>query len=474
MRNKKNIEFVKNNDLVYVSALSGTGKTTLLEDISNAFFDRKIIYLCFNEKMAKESRLRFAGKENVDCFTFHSWAYKNIGYKYNKKLTNKISLSLIKKELFLSANKNGNYIAGAILNIIERFCQSEYFKIKNLFSLQKKSNEYKYSGLKLEALIVLSEIIWSKMCDEKSNMPITHDVYLKIYQLSNNGFPKINYDMILVDEVQDSNALIKNLIVEQNITYKTKTVLVGDKNQNIYGFRGTVDIYKELDLMRDAKELKLNKTYRFGNAIAEVANKILFIKGEDQFLIGNEEIDSKIGVIDNKYQYAIISRTNYGVLGNFLKEGLKGKKIYFKSNINIHINKLFDVLNLKINNRSGIINPEIKKWNSYSKFCKFYKDDIEYSSLIRLINNYKGDFFNDIKIARNNVVDNIEESNIILGTLHSCKGLEFHQVVLGNDYYMPYDKKGDIKKDLNVEELNILYTAITRAKMNLFLNEKYL
>ena len=47
-----------------------------------------------------------------------------------------------------------------------------------------------------------AELIWSQMLDFKNkDISMTHDGYLKIYQLSK---PKLlNYDCILIDEAQD-------------------------------------------------------------------------------------------------------------------------------------------------------------------------------------------------------------------------------------------------------------------------------
>ncbi|MBR7550935.1 hypothetical protein KC220_20545, partial [Mycobacterium tuberculosis] len=47
--------------------------------------------------------------------------------------------------------------------------------------------------------------LWYDFQQPNGNFKITHDVYLKIYALSN---PKINYDFILFDESQDTDKLM--------------------------------------------------------------------------------------------------------------------------------------------------------------------------------------------------------------------------------------------------------------------------
>ena len=71
---------------------------------------------------------------------------------------------------------------------------------------------------------------------ENERIPATHDVYLKLYQLSK---PSIQgYDYIMLDEAQDANPSILDILSHQQI----QRIYVGDKNQQIYEFRGTIPI----------------------------------------------------------------------------------------------------------------------------------------------------------------------------------------------------------------------------------------
>ena len=65
---------------------------------------------------------------------------------------------------------------------------------------------------------------------------------------------------------------------------------------------------------------------------------------------------------------------------------------------------------------------------------------------------------------------------LILSTIHSAKGMEFHNVVIldVNDRFIPHCTPDDIeeneeKKDLYQEERRLFYVAMTRAKDNLFI-----
>src|SRR5690606_22415144 len=77
------------------------------------------------------------------------------------------------------------------------------------------------------------QMIWQRMIDPTHEMPITHDGYLKQYQLS---LPDLSgqYTTILLDEAQDTNPVTNHIVCQQ----KCKLVYTGDMHQQIYRFRG--------------------------------------------------------------------------------------------------------------------------------------------------------------------------------------------------------------------------------------------
>ncbi|MCP5859974.1 UvrD-helicase domain-containing protein, partial [Klebsiella pneumoniae] len=74
--------------------------------------------------------------------------------------------------------------------------------------------------------------IWAYMQDTKSDVKMPHDGYLKLYAMSR---PALRYDIILLDEAQDTNPITLDLVMAQR--GHAKIVLVGDRHQGIYGFR---------------------------------------------------------------------------------------------------------------------------------------------------------------------------------------------------------------------------------------------
>ncbi len=462
-RNEKNIKFISTNNAVYVPALAGTGKTTLLVDISLFFKEKKILYTALNDSIVQDAKSRFP--ENVVCKTIHSVAYEKVGKYYNKKLSYSFDVNQIIKYLLISNNQNKFFIANEVINKINEFCYSEYNNINDIIGF-----DFSSKFVKKEKLKIYLNVIWNKLIDKENNLKITHDVYLKLFQIQNGFTPLLDFDIILLDEAQDTNNCIKKIILDQHLHYNKKVIITGDPNQYIYGFRGSINLFEEIIYYPEFKKITLTQTYRFGKNIAKIANNVLdIIKYEDK-LIGNKTIIDGINTVDKKQQYTIINRTNSGLLGNLLKFG-KDKKIFISSKKALNFNLIMDIYFLK-NNPKLIVSSNIKKFKTFENFKRFSNEnnDIEYISLINIIDTYKSDIIENIKQVNKNITKKITEAEIILTTVHNAKGLEFNQVMLANDFYSPFNKNKEIKDNINIEEMYVLYTAITRAKNALNLN----
>ena len=264
MRNREHVKKISEGGFFYVSALAGTGKTTLIYDVCSYLKNKKVLYLSFNEKIAKEASAKFPN--NVDCKTIHSVAYKFFGYKYKNKLRTSIPYSYILEELPIKNRKDRFKIASAIMEKINYFLYSEFLNIEDSFGIND-SDSFKF----------YVKTIFEKMEDISHSFPITHDFYLKLFQKSSMLTDYLSkYSWVMLDEAQDSNSAIKSIVFNQGFLFNKNIVIVGDPNQYIYGFRGSINIFDSID-GNIFKKIELNKTYRFGREIARIANKILLL-----------------------------------------------------------------------------------------------------------------------------------------------------------------------------------------------------
>jgi F-box protein 18 (helicase) len=452
--------FSSKASILNVLAFAGTGKTTTLVELSKIHKDKRILYIAFNESVINEAKNKFPS--NVEITTSHSLAYRKFGFKYKNKIKPFVSFQKILNVLFLPKTNRNIILAKKILEGINKFCYSEYLNIEDAYYLIE-------SPLSEQKMKFYLKTIWEKMKSLQSNFPVTHDFYLKLFQLD---MPILDFDIILFDEAQDSNPAMKRLILNQTLVRKTKIIFVGDNYQNIYSFRGSINIFNE-DIL-NVETLPLTKSFRFGLEIAGVANNLLSLLNEKNKIIGNKEINSSVNYIDPSHQYTIITRTNAMILGNALRVAEDGKKVFFlDKEKGFNFKKILDIDSLYKNNIKEILNPDIKKFRTFMNLERYANvhDDQELIFMINVVRRHKKTIRESISKLNSLIVKDISQADVVLTTAHKAKGLEFDQVVLSNDFYNPFDKEGKLKQNINTEEINILYVALTRAVYNIYLNK---
>jgi hypothetical protein len=179
---ESHINTIVKGDNYAIQAPPGSGKTFLLLALA-----RKMpgygLSVSFNKLLSIEASKKF--NSAVTCKTGHALAYGAVGYKYKsrlKKLTGKHladTQDIGDWQLFNSPSNKG-YL---ILNTIRNYCYSadESISWKHVPKLTILNNED--IDLMKEDLVQNSAMIFNEMLNEQSDLPVTHDVYLKIWAL---------------------------------------------------------------------------------------------------------------------------------------------------------------------------------------------------------------------------------------------------------------------------------------------------
>ena len=115
-----------------------------------------------------------------------------------------------------------------------------------------------------------SRMLWGRMTNYRDPIPLGHDGYLKLWAL---GRPKLGSQYILLDEAQDTNAVVLGVLADQD----AQIVYVGDKYQQIYEWRGAINAMEKINGL---DEVSLTQSFRFGSAIADAASEVLRTLGE--------------------------------------------------------------------------------------------------------------------------------------------------------------------------------------------------
>jgi len=471
--------FVVNNVIVHNS-----GKTSTLVEYARRRPDEKILYLVFNRsaKLDAEQKFKTAGVVNVMIQTAHSLAYRKIIPIRGYRVTNDHKAFDIKNILNLGGvGYYGFIVASHISNYLELYFNSiaeEPIDVKDKYQEKLSSEQAKTFFISNDDVILQGVFEMIKRM-RQGVIDVTHSFYLKEYQLSN---PKLNYDCIMYDEMQDSNPVMIDIFIKQ----KCRKVCVGDDNQQIYGWRGAVNALSRVGF----HELPLTVSFRFNQEISDMAMRCLDMKKimNPQFkrfnICGSNQLKTK-GTI------AVLARTNLSLLAEaitYISSGNVGK-IYFEGNINSYtfMNgvSIYDVYNLYYNNVNYIRNPLIKMMKSFKDLEDYIKktEDNGLGMLVTIVRKYGKSIPSLFKRLKDiNLPDNRKhEADIIFSTIHKSKGLEYDTVKLMDDFIKDCEikdmvDKGNYKYDVVSEEVNVLYVAITRVKTELILSDgmKYL
>ncbi|MFA0921917.1 UvrD-helicase domain-containing protein, partial [Pseudomonas tremae] len=231
----------------------------------------KMLYLCYNKAVEIAAKNRFP--RNVTCKTAHGLAYAVYGSQYKHKQAGNLRLTDIARTI----NTQDWELAKDIVSTLNAFMASKDLELLEDHFVRFQSNRTLTSVQQqyMSKALNLTRDVWDKMVDiNDRSVPMTHDGYLKLYQMSQPDLSQ-RFGAILLDEGQDVNPVIANLVQIQKITQVT----VGDRHQQLYRFRGAVDALNS-PAMKDAEKHFLTQSFRFGPAVAYVANVILSFKGE--------------------------------------------------------------------------------------------------------------------------------------------------------------------------------------------------
>ena len=479
------------DDVVAVEAFAGTGKTTTLVEFSRRRPSKRLLYLVFNVSIREHAATLFP--PNTDVKSVHAMAFRSVGFRYQHKLKDSLKVSTLmakKKELVQGQGSVSWFnpeFAAAVISTVENYCNSNmsemiHLHVPALFSA---------SHVKI---LAVAKRCFDLMRDRDSSLPMTHSAYLKCYALSRPRLDSM-YDIILVDEAQDINPVVQEIVLNQ----KCAKVFVGDSHQSIYSFSGAQNTLAEVSA-RASRTFSLTQCFRFGWKLANCSNillshwtdeyrRILGSKGAGKLLLPSNDSLTwpesermhpfKTRVVLN---YCIVARKNetlWHIALELLKRmtpfvfvsGVKGYNLTRVINIAKFLNgekvegKFFAMFkNPDALYKFAVATEDSEILRSYNTIIEHGADNIirQFQNIIATSVQYEG----KQRVASSDVVS--------LGTCHKVKGLEFDCVMLANDYVDLMDDEectGILEAAPGaIDELNMIYVAMTRAKFYLRLS----
>ncbi len=450
-------------------AFAGTGKTSTFVGLANSRPDKRILYLAFNKSVETEAKQRFPS--NTTTKTTHALAYATIGKKY-REIVGNVQAWVVAKTFHLDI-----YTATIVVRSLENWLNSAEDNPGVEHVLPDVLNRLR-PGYE-EGVLRTIETLWHNMVLGNGDFKMTHSGYLKLYQLSK---PQLFYDIVLLDEAQDTNPVTLSLVLDQR-RCGSAIYLAGDPYQQIYAWRGAMD---SLDRV-EGQTFYLTQSFRFGPEIARVANAVLgsFFTFPKK-LQGFDKIESSIlssPVSSGTY----IARTNATLFNRAVQLAHSQIKFYPVGTeaFSQLLASLLDIVCVyRRRNMEMIRDRRIARFKDFESLKDYAKSTLDNDLLVKcsIVEKYKDSLAGHIIKVRDYITSSTNEAEQILVTTHKAKGLEWNTVSLAEDFEDFFNERGEKKiaiptgrsvdEDTQVssEEVNLLYVALTRAKNHLVPN----
>jgi F-box protein 18 (helicase) len=443
-----------------VTAFAGTGKTFTLERYAEARPASRMLYAAFNKAIQLEAKKKMP--RNVMSRTTHSLAYRAFGSKYRDAELLEPNIPVWKVARYLGTDDI--ITANFVINIIGQYMASADKVIENKHIPENVIAFYAKDQRNIPPLVEMSSGVWGSMISLKpSSIPLTHDGYLKLYQLSG---PKLHFDYIMLDEAQDTTPCVWDIMFNQ----QARKVVVGDPHQAIYSWRGAIDA---IGLVEDAEHCYLTQSFRFGPDVGKLASTLLRrFKGEDKPVRGFDQLQTKISVDDPSERRTVLARGNALIFKASAYESEHTPKTlgYVGGD---HRNYRFqiyqDVYNLHKRNHDWIKDPVVKSFEDYDEMKEYAEkvQSLELQGACLLVEEYKGRIPWIMKRVKERDIG-ARDADLVFATGHKAKGMEFPIVQIAGDFESVIDfhlEDGVVPDD----ELNLLYVAMTRGTKLLYI-----
>lgn len=518
--------FRKGQDMV-IAAGAGTGKTStitlLAEELHRSDPTAKAIYITFNAAMAAEIKGRFF-YGNVDAMTVHGLANRGcradatlsklmpkLGddddkLKYGWQIAKHFRFPSVKLTADMSRPAHptsnpmlfqvtGRTACEEALEALRRWCSSDADEVGREHVAAPEGMDKRVRGAWRDEIVKIARKVWSTdIMSPTGVVKFNHDYYMKAWMLTNpdivSTFKLDGRKVVLFfDEAQDARPCMTNLVMAQR--GRIQVVMCGDSSQSIYRFLGCRDAIRGFKTFDKVHAYNLSKTFRFGPAVAKVANQVLNrIAGSDvrivpemnkpSVVVGIEGGDGCVPVDENgKLPTAAICRDNAGMVDMAVELTIKGYNVYCEFDRKRVLGLAYDIHELAC--KRPVKRGPLKDFHSYdelerkmfnrkddaSEFIASSSADEEVAdveenlkSIIRaIITNTPSRTINAI----NSMVADPAQADITLSTIHKAKGKQWGSVYVywNPDRMIAASLKGT---DSFNDELMLFYVAVTRAE----------
>jgi len=455
--------FAKGESMV-IEAGAGTGKTSTLVMLAAAT-TRQVQYVAFNKAIVEEGKTKFGA--NVACNTAHSLAFRAVGKQFSHRLNaprmsptilaNHLALDNLTVRVGNAGTKTlmASFLAGHVMKALSNFASTadlepgrEHFTYIDGIDMPTASGRRTFANNDEVATYLTPALrrAWADVQRKDGSLPFKHEFYLKMWQLSN---PVIPAPVILFDEAQDANPVMAAVVAAQT---EAQVVYVGDSCQAIYEFTGAVNTLAKLDTDH---RVFLSQSFRFGPAIAEMANTVLAKLAAELRLVGFDKITSTLGMTDA--EDAILTRTNAKAVQTVMDLISQGRRPHLVGGGTEVVN--FAKAARDLQQAGHTSHPDLACFGSWGEVQDYVDNDAQGDDLRLMVNLVDSVGIEPILAALDNMAPEAT-ADVIVSTAHKAKGREWDTVRIADDFPTEPDKIGPA-------EQRLMYVAVTRAKLHL-------
>jgi len=471
-----------------------THNTSTLRMMSDAQPQARGLYVAFNKSVAEAAQRVFGS--HVECRTSHSLAYRHVARSANSalldkvktgpqrddrqaiakdfKLTRKFIKVLERRKSGIQERTVGGFsLASVALGAVERFCQTAATEPSQAHVVAPKNfepaNLSQYREQMWELVGPTVHALWADVLDPDGKyMKFRHDHYLKLFGLDK---PVLPYDFVLLDEAQDTAPVTEDIITRQSA--HALLVMVGDPSQAIYGFTGARDSMTRFEKSSMAfTSLNLTESWRFGDEIADAANRLLERTERSGHVIGRGprgEVLHHLSKAVDDTPSVYVCRSNFDVIEAALECIGHGKKIDASSVDLTEVTVFLDgVTELKDGTRTkkGGLGP----YSNWQEFEVDVEEGIPLSEGQRVGMMLLGKYLTENE-CRKKIREIQSESappeaaDVKVVTIHKAKGGEWVDVSVRYDsaFRKVKDEKDPDQLWWELADPNLAYVAATRA-----------
>src|SRR6185369_9964737 len=330
-------------------------------------------------------------------------------------------------------------------------------------------------GVSPNQLVDDARKLWHLMQEQRSDVPMSHDGYLKLWAMTS---PKlVAYDLILLDEAQDTNPVSLDVALRQRLNGRTSLVFVGDTHQSIYRWRHAINAMEQLKQIA-AVSLPLTTSFRFGGDIAEDASFFLNHWKDDLVQLAGQGPSGR-----PSGEIAMIARTNAEIIGAAIPRARSGERIHFTGTnerdgwdpyVPYNLQFPLDLFWLSSGKKELVQTPYVKAFSSFEQVVEHAHGDdagrgadVELAKQVALVERYGDTLPSVIETVRRQACS-AQDSAMSFSTAHRAKGKEWRKVQLLSDFRklatIQTCDLSRLKSDADFsEEMNLIYVAMTRA-----------